>query len=84
MTNELIAKTLIVAAFLQFLSGTQTDFMVSPKKTLLLAALMKQKHKTLIAQQKLNMHKKKNVNLLDKLKQTKRKVMDFDNMMIKH
>ena len=80
MTNELIAKKLIVAAFLQFLSGTQTDFMMSPKETFLLAALMKQKHKTLMAQQKLNMHKKKNAKLLDKLKQTKRKVMNFDNI----
>ena len=80
MTNDLIAKKLIVAAFLQFLSGTQTDFMMSPKETFLLAALMKQKHKTLIAQQKLNMHKKKNANLLDKLNQTKRKVMDVDNI----
>ena len=80
MTNDLLAKKLIVAAFLQFLSGTQTDFMMSPKETFLLAALMKQKHKTLIAQQKLNMHKKKNAKLLDKLKQTKRKVMNFDNI----
>ena len=80
MTNELIAKKLIVAAFLQFLSGTQTDFMMSPKETFLLAALMKQKHKTLMAQQKLNMHKKKNAKLLDKLKQTKRKVMNSDNI----
>ena len=80
MTNDLIAKKLIVAAFLQFLSGTQTDFMISPKKKFVLAALMKQKHKTLIVQQKLNMHKKKNANLLDKLKQTKRKVMDVDNI----
>ena len=54
--------------------------MMSPKETFLLAALMKQKHKTLIAQQKLNMHKKKNAKLLDKLKQTKRKVMNFDNI----
>ena len=80
MTNDLIAKKLIVAAFLQFPSGTQTDFMMSPKKKFLLAALMKQKHKTLIAHQKLNMHKKKNAKLLDKLKQTERKVMDFDNI----
>ena len=54
--------------------------MMSPKETFLLAALMKQKHKTLIAQQKLNMHKKKNANLLDKVNQTKRKVMDVDNI----
>ena len=55
MTNDLIADKLIVAAFLQFLSGTQTDFMTSPKENFLLAAFMKQKQKTLIAQQKLNM-----------------------------
>ena len=54
--------------------------MMSPKETFLLAALMKQTHKTLMAQQKLNMHKKKNAKLLDKLKQTKRKVMNFDNI----
>ena len=46
----------------------------------MLAALKKQKHKTLIAQQKLNMQKKKNAKLLDKLKETERKVMDFDNI----
>ena len=66
--------------FLQFLSGTQTDFMMSPNEKFLLAALMKQKHKTLIAQQKLNMQKKKNAKLSDQLKQTERKVMDFDNI----
>ena len=54
--------------------------MTSPKETFLLAALKKQKHKTLIAQQKLNMQKKKNAKLLDKLKETERKVMDFDNI----
>ena len=72
-------KGLIFAAFFQFLSGTQTDFMMSPKEKFLLAALMKQKHKTLIAQQKLNIQKKNNAKLSDKLKQTERKVMDFDN-----
>ena len=41
---------------------------------------MKQKHKTLIAQQKLNIRKKKNAKLSDKLKQTEKKVMDFDNI----
>ena len=73
----MITKKLIVAAFH---SGTQTDFMMSPKETFLLAALMKQKHKTLIAQQKLNMQKKYNVKLLDKLNQTERKVMDCENI----
>ena len=54
--------------------------MMSPRDKFLLAALMKQKHKTLIAQQKLNIQKKKNAKLSDKLKQTERKVMDFDNI----
>ena len=72
-------KGLIFAAFFQFLSGTQTDFMMSPKEKFLLAALMKQKHKTLIAQQKLNIQKKNNAKLSDKLKQTERKVMNFNN-----
>ena len=80
MINDLIAKELIVAAFVQSLPGTQTDFMMSPKEKFLLAALKKQKHKTLIAQQKLTIQKKKNAKLLDKLKQTERKVMDFDNI----
>ena len=54
--------------------------MMSPKEKFLLAALMKQKHKTLIAQQKLNIQKKKNAKLSDKLKQAERKVMDFVNI----
>ena len=53
--------------------------MMSPKERFLLAALMKQKHKTLIVQQKLNIQKKKNAKLSDKLMQTEREVMDFDN-----
>ena len=53
---------------------------MSPKEKFLLAALMKQKHKTLIAQQKLNIQKKKNAKLSDKLKQAERKVMDFVNI----
>ena len=54
--------------------------MMSPKERFLLAALMKQKHKTLIVQQKLNIQKKKkNAKLSDKLTQTEREVMDFDN-----
>ena len=59
MTNDLIAKKLILASFFQFFSGTQTDSMMSSKEKLLLTALMKQKHKTLVAQQKLNIQKKK-------------------------
>ena len=31
---------------MQFFSGTQADFMMSPKEEFLLAALMKQKHKS--------------------------------------
>ena len=54
--------------------------MMSPTEKFLLAALMKQKHKTLIAQQKLNIQKKMNAKLSDKLKQTERKVVDFDNI----
>ena len=53
--------------------------MMSPKERFLLAALMKQKHKTLTAQQKLHIQKEKNAKLSDKLKQIERKVMDFDN-----
>ena len=41
---------------------------------------MKQKHKTLITQQKLNIQNKKNAKLSDELKQTERKVMDFGNI----
>ena len=41
---------------------------------------MKQKHKTQIAQQKLNIQKKKNAKLSDKLKQAERKVMNFENI----
>ena len=41
---------------------------------------MKQKHKTQIAQQKLNIQKKKNAKLSDKLKQAERKVMNFGNI----
>ena len=52
---------------------------MSPKEKFLLAALMKQKHKTLIAQQNLKIQKKKNAKLSDKLKQAERKVMDFVN-----
>ena len=54
--------------------------MMSPKEKFLLAALMKQKHKALIAQQKLNIQKKKNAKLSDKLKQAERKVMVFENI----
>ena len=54
--------------------------MMSPNEEFLLAALMKQKHKTLIAQQKLNIQKKKNVKLSDKLKERERKVTDFENI----
>ena len=53
---------------------------MSPKEKFLQTALMKQKHKTLIAQQKLNIQKKKNAKLLDTLKQTERKIMDFENI----
>ena len=65
---------------MQFLSGTQTDFMLSPREKFLLAALIKQKHKTLIAQQKLNIQNKKNAKLSNKLKQAERKVMEFANI----
>ena len=54
--------------------------MMSPKEKFLLAALMKQKHKALIAQLKLNIQKKKNAKLSDKLKQAERKVMVFENI----
>ena len=54
--------------------------MVSPKEKFLLAALMKEKLKTLISQQKLNVQKKKNAKLSDKLKQAERKVMDLENI----
>ena len=54
--------------------------MMSPKEKFLQTALMKQKHKTLIAQQKLNIQKKKNAKLLDTLKQTERKIIDFENI----
>ena len=60
--------------------------MMSPKKKFLLAALMKQKHKTLIAQQKLNIQKKKNAKLSDKLSKQKGKswTLTILRMMIKH
>ena len=54
--------------------------MMSPKGKFLLAALTKRKHKTLIAQQKINMKKKKTAKLLDELKHIESKVMDFDNI----
>ena len=54
--------------------------MMSPKEKFLLAGLMKQTHKTLIGQQEVNTQRKKNAKLSDKLKQVKRKVMDFENI----
>ena len=59
MTNDFIAKKMIVAAFLYFFSGTQIDFIVLPKEKFFLAALMKQKHETLITQQKLTYQRRK-------------------------
>ena len=53
---------------------------MSPKKKFLRAALMKQKQKTLIAQQNLHTKKKNNAKLSDKLRETVRKIMDFDNI----
>ena len=81
MTNDLIAKELIVAAF-SFCNFFQVHRLTSchKKETFLLAALIKQKHKTLIAQQKLNIQKKKNAKVSDKLKQAERKVMDSENV----
>ena len=68
MTNDLVAKKLILASFFQFFSGTQTDFMMSSKEKFLLTALMKQKHKTLVAQQKLDMQKKKKAKTIRYIK----------------
>ena len=88
MTSDWIAKKLLLLHFLRFLSGTQTDLMISPKEKFLLAALMKQKHKTLIAQQKLNIQKKKNAKLSDKLSKqsnlSKSWTLTILRMMIKH
>ena len=53
---------------------------MSSKGKILLPALMKQKQKTLIAQQKVNMQKKKNAKLSEQLKHAERKVMDFENI----
>ena len=68
MTNDLIAKKLILASFFQFFSGTQTDFMMSSKEKFLLTALMKQKHKTIVAQRKLDMQKEKKAKTIRYIK----------------